>query len=105
MKKIIIKNKIYIIPVNKNKIKMINRKYKKKNKITDILTFESTAEIFICTKYIKNKKKNIKKVILHGLLHLIGYSHKLKKDFSIMKKIEKMIGMSGIEPPTTTTSK
>lgn len=104
--------KIKINFVKKHTIKKLNRKYRKKNKNTDILTFKTKkysnilGEIFIYNKIKKNKKA----LIIHGILHLLEYDHNKYKDYKIMIKMEKIIkqyiiGMSGIEPPTITTSK
>ena len=102
---------INIIITNKKKIKEINKKYRNINKITDILTFKNkniyninnTNDIILCAPIIKDIQW--KKIILHGILHILKYNHDIITDFKIMNKIENKLGMSGIEPPTTTTSK
>ena len=93
-------------------IKNLNRKFRKKNKSTDVLSFPfyskkelrrrliSQTEIYlgdiiINVNEIKNKKKlkNFKiefdNLWIHGLVHLFGYDHKKQKDFLVMEKIEK----------------
>jgi probable rRNA maturation factor len=93
-------------------IKNLNKKFRKKNKSTDVLSFPfytkkelhkkliSEKEIYlgdiiINLNEIKNKKKlkNFKNKLnnlwIHGLVHLFGHDHKKEKDFLIMKKIEK----------------
>lgn len=110
MKKII-KKYIKINIIYKKNIKIINKKFRKKNKITDVITFKYTknktvlADIFIYKKIIIKKNKNIKKIIIHSMLHILSYDHTSLKDNKIMTNLEKVIGMSGIEPPTITTSK
>ncbi|HIH2762593.1 MAG TPA: rRNA maturation RNase YbeY [Candidatus Azoamicus sp. MARI] len=102
---------INIIIMNKSSIKFFNNKYRKKNNETDILTFKNkikktTIDIILCPDIIKEKhKSNWKKIILHGLLHVVNYEHKIIKENKIMEKTQNIIGMSGIEPPTITTSK
>ncbi|HIH2763546.1 MAG TPA: rRNA maturation RNase YbeY [Candidatus Azoamicus sp.] len=102
---------INIIISNTKLIKFFNKKYRNRNIETDILTFKSTIEnttidIFLCPEIIKKKHKtNWKKIIIHGLLHTLNYKHKKLKENNIMEKIQYKIGMSGIEPPTITTSK
>ena len=95
-------------------IKVINKKFRKKNKITDVLSFpfyekkemkdffkkKTTfylGDIIINLDKIKNKsnnKKNIQiefdKLWIHGLTHLLGYRHRFNKDYGKMKKIEKI---------------
>ena len=80
-------------------IKDLNRKFRKKNKSTDVLSFpfytKNLGDIIINLKKIKDKKKlkNFKNEFnnlwIHGLAHLFGHDHKKEKDFLAMKKIEK----------------
>ena len=93
-------------------IKKLNKRFRKKNKSTDILSFPFhnkknlkdklkkdkeiyLGDIIINLNKIKNKhdKKKFKiefnKLWIHGLVHLFGYDHKKKKDFNTMQKIEK----------------
>lgn len=109
-KNLIIKNHYYIkISVsNKIFIKILNKRYKKKNKITDILSFISNekknlGDIIFCNFFLKIYNLNIN--IIHAILHLLEFDHEKKKDEYIMFNLKKKIGMSGIEPPTIITSK
>ncbi len=97
-------------------MKKLNKKYKNKNVYTDMLTFrnktnaKNICDIILCPKIMeKNFEKNYWEIaIIHSALHTINYTHLEKKDAIIMSKIEnklKKLGMSGIEPPTITTSK
>ena len=93
-------------------IKKLNKRFRKKNKSTDILSFPFhnkknlkdklkkdkeiyLGDIIINLNKIKNKhdKKKFKiefnKLWIHGLVHLFGYDHKKNKDFNTMQKIEK----------------
>ena len=93
-------------------MKKLNKKFRKHNKPTDVLSFPSFS--FKNLKLIKEKKiyigdiatsyeiinsrakKNnffleFDKVWIHGLLHLIGYNHIKNKDFFAMNRIEKRI--------------
>ena len=38
---------------------------------------------------MKNFKLEFDKLWIHGLIHLFGYDHKKKKDFSEMNQVEK----------------
>ena len=108
------KNKIYctLLLSGDAEIKRLNKKFRKKNKTTDVLSFPFyeksklknkfknekevyLGDIIINLSKIKNKK-NKKKFILefnklwiHGLVHLFGYNHTKIKEFKEMKKIEK----------------
>ncbi len=93
-------------------IKNLNKKFRNKNKATDVLSFPFytkkelykrlinekeiyLGDIIINLNKIKDKKKlkNFKtefnNLWIHGLAHLFGYDHKKEKDFLAMKKIEK----------------
>ena len=94
-----------------SEIKKLNKKFRNKNKSTDVLSFpfyskkklmkklKTETEIYlgdiiVNLNKIKNKK-NIKdfklefnKLWIHGLIHLFGYDHKKIKDFDKMIKIE-----------------
>ena len=95
-----------------NEIKKLNKKFRNKNKSTDVLSFpfygkkefknkiNKEKEIYIGDIIVNinklNEKKNIKnfksefdKLWIHGLVHLLGYDHKKNKDFSNMLKVEK----------------
>ncbi len=90
----------------------LNKKFRKKNKTTDVLSFpfftkndlkkklKTDSEIYvgdiiINLNKIKNKdlnkefKMNFDHLWIHGLLHLFGYDHNKDKDFFIMRKVEK----------------
>ncbi len=93
-------------------VKRLNKKFRKKNKTTDVLSFPFykkrelisklkkekeiyLGDIIVNVNKIKNKKNKIKfrleftKLWLHGLVHLFGYDHKKDKDFYNMLKMEK----------------
>lgn len=94
-------------------IKNLNKKYKNKNKYTDVLTFKNNnivkqkiiGDIILCLEIINYEKNTLENIIIHSILHILDYNHEKNKDYKIMKRVEKKIGMSGIEPPTITTSK
>lgn len=104
------KTKINIKITTIKQIQNLNKKYRKINKPTDILTFNNKTnkkniiiDIILCFKMIKNL--TLEEIITHGILHSIKYRHTKLKENKIMKKLQLKIGMSGIEPPTITTSK
>tara|TARA_Y100000766_G_C18827378_1_gene566217 strand:- start:512 stop:979 length:468 start_codon:yes stop_codon:yes gene_type:complete len=93
-------------------IKNLNKKFRKKNKSTDVLSFPFytkkelhkklinekeiyLGDIIINFNEIKDKKesRNFKNEFnnlwIHGLVHLFGYDHKKEKDYLVMKNIEK----------------
>ena len=100
-----------ILLTNSLNIKKLNKKFRKSNKSTDVLSFPSFSpkrlqlmkekkiyigDIAACYEAVHSRsKKNFfeefDKVWVHGLLHLIGYDHIKNKDFYKMNKIEKRI--------------
>lgn len=65
-------------------IKKINQQYRKKNKVTDVLSFlyeKKQGEIVICYAQVKKQakankipiKKEFARMLIHGCLHLLGY--------------------------------
>ena len=97
-----------ILLTNNTKIKALNKKFRNKNKSTDVLSFpfknkinfkknEYLGDIAISYEIINKRSKNsnffleFDKMWVHGYLHLLGYKHKKKKDFIKMKKLENLI--------------
>ena len=93
-------------------IRKLNKKFKKRNKTTDVLSFPFfpykkfkhnksknmyIGDIATCYEIINKRSKKTNfflefdKVWVHGLLHIIGYNHIKNKDYFKMCKIEKKI--------------
>lgn len=88
-------NNLSIALVGQGRIRELNKKYRKKNKVTDVLTFgEGLNEIVICLREVKKNakgfkstfKKELARVLIHGILHLLGYNH--EKDTKEAEKME-----------------
>ena len=71
--------------VGQGRMRELNKKYRGKNRVTDVLSFPGNGlgEIVI---YLREVKKNAKRfgstfekelarVLIHGILHLLGYNH------------------------------
>ena len=97
-----------IFLTNNRKMKQLNKKFRNKNKPTDVLSFPFNdknkkkkniylGDIAISYEIINRRSKNsnfffeFDKMWIHGYLHLLGHKHKKKKDFLKMKKIEDLI--------------
>jgi probable rRNA maturation factor len=86
---------ISIVLVGDDKIKELNKKYRKKNQVTDVLAFDY-GEIFICLPQAKRQakqfghslKKELAILLIHGILHLAGYDDETKKDYNKMAKAQ-----------------
>jgi len=71
---------ISIALVGEKKIKSFNKKYRKKDEATDVLSFgEGLNEIVICPRKAKDKKA-LAEILVHGILHLLNYSHGAEMD-------------------------
>ncbi len=81
--------------VTPEEIQKLNRKYRNKDKSTDVLSFakvsefkDECCEVIICPAYIKEKtassplslKKELARSLIHGLLHNLGYDHEVSKE-------------------------
>lgn len=93
---------ISIALVSEDEIKKLNKEYRGINSPTDVLSFENDSklgfglgEVVICLQEVKknamiNKstfKKELAKILTHGILHLLGYNH--EKSEREAKKMEK----------------
>ena len=78
-----------ILLTNNLKMKKLNNKFRKKNKITDVLSFplknnSYIGDIAISFELINKKSLSsnfnyeFDKTWIHGYLHLLGYDHKKK---------------------------
>ena len=98
------KSKEFSILLTNNKMmKDLNRKFRKKNKPTDVLSFpfkkskSYLGDIAVSYEIInkRSKRKNFKlefdKMWIHGYLHLVGYDHKKIKDYKKMYNFDKLI--------------
>ena len=107
------KNIIFtILLTNSTEIKKLNKRFRNKNKPTDVLSFPYFSKKKLKTIKDKNlyvgdiavsyeivnsrsQKNNFflefDKVWIHGFLHLLGYDHLKNKDYLKMIKIEKKI--------------
>ncbi len=93
-----------IIFVDKREIKQLNKRYRKLNKITDVLSFPSEEEdylgdIFICLpQAIKQAEdfqhslaREIGFLAVHGYLHLLGYDHQTAEAEKLMREKQEAI--------------
>ena len=92
---------------SEEEIQFLNEKFYKKKGITNVLAFTNhlkfpeeeanlIGEIALCIKQIEREARVYKKaietrlkhMIVHGVLHLLGFDHKEKKDQLEMEKLE-----------------
>lgn len=108
---------ISLVIAGERRIRNLNKEYRGKNRVTDVLSFGNKedgceskfvmppakllnlGEIFIC--FLKAKRqseikkhsvgKEISILLIHGILHLLGYDHEKDDDAVVMQKLEKEI--------------
>lgn len=80
---------VSIALVQPKRSKELNRIYRGKNKVANVLTFPSSelglGEIVICPQEVRKDakkygmviKQELQLMVIHGVLHLLGYNHKI----------------------------
>ena len=104
------RGEISLVLTDEKTIRGLNKKYRKKNKSTSILSFvfperknfifpvqpRLLGEIIICPAKARAEarqegvsfKTKITFLVIHGLLHLFGFDHKNKRQRKIMERME-----------------
>jgi probable rRNA maturation factor len=99
-----------ILLSNNKNIKKLNKKFRNKNRSTDVLSFPFEKKLnikkspyigdIVISYEFMNKPKNLSslefkckvtKIFIHGFLHLLGYDHIKLKDFKEMLSEERKI--------------
>ncbi|MFA6302220.1 MAG: rRNA maturation RNase YbeY [Legionella sp.] len=101
-------------------IQHLNSTYRHKNKATNVLAFPSSlpeaveleypllGDIIICPQVLRDESIEQKKsldahwslILIHGVLHLLGYDHIKDEDAALMQAIEvKLLNELGYENP------
>ncbi len=97
---------VNLIFIDDSYMKKLNHKFRGKNKTTDVLSFpfeldlnkDSTflGEVYISLEQARRQAKEyqvsfsdeLKRLVAHGVLHLLGYDHQTKKEAWQMRKKE-----------------
>ncbi len=99
--------------VDDKHIRVLNRRYRKKDKPTDVLSFAYVetqdfaslqGEIIIsydtalrqAKEYHHSVAEEMKLLLAHGILHIAGYNHKTKRERTEMQKAECVIVGEGL---------
>lgn len=85
-------------------MRKLNKTFRKKDEATDVLSFpvpkhfvlpklplRPIGEIYLAPAYIKSQHADMSFLMLHGLLHLLGYDHVHKGDMMKMRRKEKFL--------------
>lgn len=100
-----------IVFVDEKTIKTLNSKYRHKDSVTDVLSFnyyfefdwlnseDIAGELVFCEEKIKaqaleyglGEEKEFYKLLIHSNFHIIWYDHMIDEDYEIMSKKEETI--------------
>lgn len=89
---------ISLVLVCDARMKSLNKKYRKKNKVTDVLAFDY-GEIIICLPQARRQAKELehplkdelKILLIHGILHLAGFDDETKAGYKKMMAAQEKI--------------
>lgn len=100
---------VNIVMCSDQMVRELNHQYRKLDKVTDVLSFEwhedyLLGEIYIAHDQVKRQAPKfgntfymeLKRMIVHGLLHLSGYDHHTVPERVVMRRREREI--LGIDP-------
>jgi probable rRNA maturation factor len=102
LKKYLLKNKssLTLVFVNAQKMRALNKQYRSKDYVTDVLSFEGKedlGELIFCLEKMQEQAKSNQHsldseflyLLIHGILHLSGYDHEAsEKQAKEMFKIQ-----------------
>ncbi len=89
-----------IVFVSEREMRRVNRLYRKKDKVTDVLSFElPLGDVLICYPQAKRQaaerghsvKQELTDLMIHGVLHALGYDHEVPKDAKRMLPLQQKI--------------
>ena len=94
-------------------MRRINRQWHHADRATNVLSFpeprgfvhppraqKALGEIYLCPSYIKKHGQDIGFMVVHGVLHLLGYDHMTPRDRARMERMERrMCRSSGVVWP------
>jgi probable rRNA maturation factor len=106
--------------VNSEEMIYLNNTYRKQNKTTNVLAFPSAlpdniklecpllGDVIICPEVLLSESRQLNKslnehwslIIIHGVLHLLGYDHIQEEDALVMQSLEiKLLAELGYSNP------
>ncbi|MDP3705083.1 MAG: rRNA maturation RNase YbeY [Legionellaceae bacterium] len=106
--------------VDCDEITQLNATYRKQDKATNVLAFPANlppniqldcpllGDVIICPDILKKESIELKKplnahwalIVIHGILHLLGYDHIDDKDATVMQALEiKVLAQLGFDNP------
>src|SRR3989344_3649476 len=82
------KGTIEVYLIGSRRMKTLNKKFRGKDKATNVLSFaspknfpgEKLGEVYLDPIYIKNHREDLALMLVHGVLHILGYAHEKRSD-------------------------
>ena len=93
--------------IGEREMRDLNRTYRGKDKVTDVLSFEEVGEILICYPQAKRQaaamghsvRDELVFLLVHGVLHAFGYDHERPNDAKHMFPLQtRILTGLGIDP-------
>ena len=93
---------VNVVFIDEKEMQTLNSEYRKKDSVTDVLSFnvdskELLGEIYICPAYVRKTiqkemfVEEIVRLIIHGILHLVGYDHDVELNDQTKEKVEMFV--------------
>ena len=97
---------VRVFLIRNTAMRRLNNEFRGENKPTTVLSFEAgekfpypewgasrkyLGEIYLAPQYIGEKKESVARMVVHGCLHLLGYTHKKKNDRMEMERRERWV--------------
>lgn len=95
------KTEVCVSFINDKAMRELNKRYKGTDRTTDVLSFcqdgDLLGDIVISLETAKRNadiykttvEKEVERLLIHGMLHLLGYDHKKQKERRVMREKEK----------------
>jgi probable rRNA maturation factor len=93
---------VVIFLLTSARMRQINRRWHGVDRATNVLSFCETldfinppsaqkmlGEIYLCPSYIAAHGHDLSFLVIHGMLHLLGYDHVGRRDSAIMERAER----------------
>lgn len=93
--------------IGPREMRALNKRYRGRDRVTDVLSFEEVGEILICYPQAKLQAKQMGHsvrdeiifLLVHGVLHTFGYDHERPEDAKRMFPLQtRILNQLGIDP-------
>ena len=87
---------IEVYLISSRRMKMLNKKFRGKDRATNVLSFQKPkgfpgtklGEVYLDPLYIQKHKESLDLMLVHGVLHILGYDHEKRSDRIKMERKE-----------------